>query len=84
MGKRQADKELTQLNQFDNDDDHVGSGEQSSSSVASEAALAKRVIKKPMSRKEKLMAKRAKGGGKAGSAFAGFAGFGTAPSSTGT
>ncbi|KAJ1916732.1 hypothetical protein H4219_003602 [Mycoemilia scoparia] len=49
MGKRIADKELTQLNQFDDDnsDDYSGEGE---FKRANESELSRRVIKKPKSR----------------------------------
>ncbi|KAJ1907071.1 hypothetical protein IWQ60_011938 [Tieghemiomyces parasiticus] len=74
MGKREADKQLTQLNQFE--EDNAGGSEGSSGFArASEDVIAKRVIKMPKSRKAKV----ANDGttAKASSAFAGFAGFGT-------
>ncbi|KAJ2893488.1 hypothetical protein GGI21_005420, partial [Coemansia aciculifera] len=80
MGKRVADKQLTQLNQFEEGVDDNGSDHDSGAlgfRRADESTLAQRVIKKPKSRLRATPAAAAADPPPASSAFSGFSGFGS-------
>ncbi|KAJ2616779.1 hypothetical protein H4S08_000615 [Coemansia sp. RSA 1365] len=77
MGKRSAEKQLTQLNQFD--EENEGESQGKSFQRATEDALAGRVIRKPKSR---LRAQPASSEPTSTPAFAGFGGFGSRPTAT--
>ncbi|PIA16933.1 hypothetical protein COEREDRAFT_80970 [Coemansia reversa NRRL 1564] len=77
MGKRSAERQLTQLNQFD--EENEGESQGKSFQRATEDALAGRVIRKPKSR---LRAQPASFEPASTPAFAGFGGFGSRPTAT--